>query len=86
VPTAGDSRSIAHTLWEPLTSPAMKLDHSVYKAATWQRNVLQVTMNTGERYQHFDVPRWLAVLFVRNPSDDMLKGYRFERVRGSVAA
>jgi hypothetical protein len=63
----------------------VKLDNSVYKAATWQRNVLQVTMNTGERYQHFNVPRWRAVLFVRNPSDDLLKGCRFERVRGRVA-
>ena len=70
---------------EPLTSPEMKLDNFQYSAATWQKNVLQVTMNTGERYQHFRVPRWLAVQFVRNPSEELLKGYRFERVRGRVA-
>ena len=68
-------------LVEPLTSPEMKLDNFQSSAATWQRNVLQVTMNTGERYQFFRVPRWLAVLFVRNPQRDLLKGYRFERVR-----
>ena len=38
-------------------------------------------MNTGERFQHFRVPRWHAVLFVRNPREELLKGYRFERVR-----
>ena len=32
-------------------------------------------MNTGERYQFFSVPRWLAVQFVRNPSQKLLKGY-----------
>ena len=57
----------------PLTSPEMKLDNFQYSAATWQRNVFQVTMNTGERYQHFNEPRWLAVQFVRNPSTDLLK-------------
>jgi hypothetical protein len=41
-------------------------------------------MNTGERYQFFRVPRSLAVLFVRNASDELLKGYRFERVSGRV--
>lgn len=45
---------------EPLTSPVMKLDNVEYSAATWQRNVLQVTMNTGERYQFFNVPRTFA--------------------------
>ena len=41
-------------------------------------------MNTGERYQFFRVPRWRAVQFVRNPSRNLLKGYRFERVRGRI--
>ena len=63
----------------------MKLDNFQYSAATWQKNVLQVTLNTGERYQFFRVPRWLAVLFVRNPQKGLLRGYRFERVRGRVA-
>jgi len=26
-------------------------------------------MNTGDRYQFFGVPRWRAVLFVRNRGD-----------------
>src|SRR4030095_8385106 len=34
-------------LVEPLTSPVMKFDNFQYSAATWQRNVLPVTMNTG---------------------------------------
>ena len=37
-------------LVEPLTSREVKLDNFQYSAATWQRNVLQVTMNTGGRY------------------------------------
>src|SRR5262245_1015407 len=68
-------------LVEPLTSPIMKLNHWQYIEATWQKGVLQLTMNTGDRYQHFGVPRWLAVAFVRNPNHEILKGYRFERVR-----
>jgi len=68
---------------EPLTSPEVKLSNFHYLAAKWQKGVLQVTMNTGERYQFFGVPRWRAVLFVKNP-EDMLKGYRFERVKGRV--
>ena len=40
-------------LMEPLTSPQVRLDSFQYLSATWQRNVLQVTMNTGERYQFF---------------------------------
>ena len=72
-------------LVEPLTSPIMKLRHSIYVAATWERSILQVTMNTGERYQFFKVPRSVAVRFVRNPADKSpLAGFRFERVRGRV--
>ena len=59
---------------EPLTSPETKLDNFQYSAATWQKNVLQVTMNTVERYQFFSVPRWLAVQFVRNPSQKLALG------------
>ena len=70
-------------LVEPLTSPEVKLHNFQYFAATWQKGVLQVTMNTGERYQFFGVPRWRAVQFVTDP-EDMLKGYRFERVKGRV--
>jgi hypothetical protein len=72
-------------LVEPLASPIMKLRHSIYIEATWEKNILQITMNTGERYQHFRVPRSAAVRFVRNPEDkSVLAGYRFERVRGKV--
>jgi hypothetical protein len=56
-------------LVEPLNSPEVKLHHFQYLAATWHSGVLQVTMNTGERYQLFDVPRWRAVAFVRNPEE-----------------
>jgi len=69
-------------LGEPLSSTGMKLEHWQYLEVTWHKNVLQVTMNTGERYQHFSVPRSLAVEFVRNPGEALLKGYRFERVKG----
>ena len=72
-------------LVEPLSSPEMKLKHWQYLAVTWARGVLQVTMNTGERFQHFNVPRRLAVEFARNPGEALLKGYRFERVRGRRA-
>jgi hypothetical protein len=72
-------------LVEPLKSPIMKLWHSKYIEATWEKSILQITMNTGERYQHFSVPRSAAVRFVRTPDDKtILRGYRFERVRGSV--
>jgi hypothetical protein len=40
---------------EPLTSPEVKLHNFQYLAATWQKGVLQVTMNTGERYQFLEV-------------------------------
>jgi hypothetical protein len=46
--------------------------------------VLQATVSTGERYQFFDFQRCRAVLFVRNPQMELLKGYRFERVQGLV--
>lgn len=72
-------------LVEPLTSPSLKLDHWQYIGVTWQKRILQVTMNTGERYQLFGVPRWQAALFVRKPDEEILKGYRFERVRGRIA-
>jgi hypothetical protein len=63
----------------------MKLDHWQYLEATWKRNILQITMNTGERYQYFKVPRRLAVQFVRTLQHrPLLNGYRFERVRGRV--
>jgi hypothetical protein len=72
-------------LVEPLSSPTMKLRHSIYIEATWEKSVLQVTMNTGERYQHFRVPRSVAVRFVRTPENKaLLAGYRFERVRGRI--
>jgi len=68
-------------MWAKPT-PAVKLDNWQYSEATWARNVLQVTMNTGERYQFMNVPRRLAISFVRNPQEELLKGCRFERVRG----
>ena len=71
-------------LVEPLSSLEMKLEHWQYLGVTWQKNVLQVTTNTGERFQHFNVRRRLAVEFVRNPGEALVKGYRFERVRGST--
>jgi hypothetical protein len=73
-------------LVEPLASPIMKLRHSINIEATWGKNILQITMNTGERYQHFRVPRSVAIRFVRNPDDrSVLQEFRFERVRGRVA-
>ena len=51
----------------------------------WERNIPQLTMNTGERYQYFKVPRRLAIEFVRSLQHrPLLNGYRFERVRGRV--
>jgi hypothetical protein len=75
------TRGCAH-LVEPLDSPTMALNQWQYQAATWSKRVLQVTMNTGERFQHFDVSRSMAAAFVRNPDTALLKGYRFKRVRG----
>jgi len=71
-------------LVEPLTSPNMKLSHYLYLEATWQKDIFQITTNTGARYQYFKVPRRIAVAWVRNPDRDLLEGYRFELVRGKV--
>jgi len=60
----------------------MHLDHWQYLGVAWKNNILQVIMNTGERYQFFGVPPWQAVLFVRKPDEELSKGWRFERVRG----
>jgi hypothetical protein len=73
-------------LVEPLSSPAMKLEHFQYKAVTWAQNVLEVTMNTGERYQFRNVSRGLAVRFAMGPGEELLKGLRFQRVRGRMPA
>jgi hypothetical protein len=71
-------------LVEPLGTTIVQLNHWQYSAATWAPNILEVTMNTGERYQFMKVPRRVAIAFVRNPGEELLKGYRFERVRGRV--
>ena len=68
-------------LVEPLNTPTVRLENFQYSAATWARNILEVTMNTGERFQFMKVPRRLAVEFVKAPGYELLKGYRFERVR-----
>jgi hypothetical protein len=59
----------------------MPLNHWQYLGVTWKSGIHQITMNTGERYQHFGVSRSLAIRFARNPDGVLLKGYRFERVR-----
>jgi len=71
-------------LVEPLGTPIVQLNNWQYSAVTWSRNVLQVTMNTGERFQFMKVPRGLAIELVRAPAEELLKGYRFERVRGRI--
>lgn len=68
-------------LVDPLGTPIVPLKNWQYSAATWSHNILEVTMNTGERFQFMNVPRRVAIEFVRNPADELLKGYRFERVR-----
>ena len=65
-------------LVDPLDSPYMPLNHWQYLGVTWKAGVLQVTMNTGERYQHFGVSRNMAIRFARNPEHVLLKGFRFE--------
>jgi len=72
-------------LVEPLPSPILKLDHYLYKEVTWHAGIVQITTNTGERYQYFGVSRAAAVAFARNPDQkDVIKGRRLERVRGRV--
>ena len=72
-------------LVEPLTSPILKLNHGIYIEVTWQNGVVQITTNTGERYQHFGVSRSAAIAFARNPDNNaLIKGDRLERVRGVV--
>jgi hypothetical protein len=72
-------------LVEPLSSPILKLDHCIYKEVTWHAGVIQITTNTGERYQYSGVSRAAAVAFSRNPDNkDVIKGRRLERVRGRV--
>jgi hypothetical protein len=71
-------------LVESLGTPVVLLRNWQYSAATWARNILEVTMNTGERFQFMKVPRRLAIAFVRTPTYEQLKRYRFERVRGRI--
>jgi hypothetical protein len=61
-------------LVEPLGTPVVQLKNWQYSAATWARNILEVTMNTGERFQFMRVPRRVAIEFVRNPAYELLKG------------
>ena len=70
-------------LVEPLTSPVLKLNYGIYSEVTWQNGVIQITPNTGERYQHFGVSRSAAIAFAKNPDNkELIKGKRLERVRG----
>src|SRR5262245_22666100 len=71
-------------LVEPLNTPSVQLHDWVYVEATWAKNILQVRTNTGEGYQFFNVPRWLAIAFVRSADGKLLDGHRFERVRGRI--
>src|SRR5688572_11272759 len=47
-----------------------------FVSATWANNTLELRTNTGEGYQYQHVTRPLAVRFVREPKEEMLKGYR----------
>ena len=65
------------------TSPILTLNHGTYIEVTWQNGIVQITTNTGERYQHFGVSRSAAIAFAKNPDNkDLIKGRRLERVRG----
>jgi hypothetical protein len=70
-------------LVEPMTTPPYVFhDSGQYIEARWDKNILQVRTNTGEGFQFTNVPRRVAIAFVKNPDHELLKGYRFERVRG----
>jgi len=72
-------------LVEPLASPILKLDHSIFKEITWCAGIVQITTNTGERYQHFGVSCAAAIAFARNPDNkEVINGTRLERVRRIV--
>ena len=77
-------------LVEPLdNAPRVVLDNWLIRSVTYNRErmVLELEMNTGERFQHVGVPRRAAIALVQ--ADDPAKymneridgTYRFERVR-----
>ena len=69
----------------------MDLSDAWYWAARFDRtqNILQVEMNTGERFQYFDVPLALALRFIRSTEPcrflkEHVRGYRV-RARSRMA-
>jgi hypothetical protein len=69
-------------LVEALHAPTVPLDHSIIKLVSYHRQsrILQLTLNTAERYQYFGVPRDVTVQYVKQP--DMRLRFRFKGVRG----
>lgn len=76
-------------LVESLNAPSVILSNWLIQSITYDgaQRILELEMNTGERFQHVGVPRRVAVTLVQ--ADDPAKymresidgAYRFERVR-----
>jgi KTSC domain len=74
---------------EPLNAPSMILSNWLIQSVTYDgaRRILELEMNTGERFQHREVPRRFVIGLVQ--ADDPAKymrefidgTYQFERVR-----
>ena len=76
-------------LVEPLeNAPRVVLRNWLIESVAYdrQRMILELEMNTGERFQYFRVPRRVAIGLVQEPAKYMKefieRTYRFERVRG----
>ena len=56
-------------LVEPLDAPVVKLDDWQYIYARYdrQRRILELTTNVGDAFQFFNVPRSIAIAFVKSP-------------------
>src|SRR3989442_7394109 len=57
-------------LASPLDAPYIAIDDWLIKRVAYdhQRNILELEMNTGERFQHYGVSRQLAVMLVKSGS------------------
>jgi KTSC domain len=77
-------------LVEPLNAPSVILSNWLIQSVTYEgaQRILELEMNTGERFQHFGVPRRIAIALVQ--ADDPTKymnhsiegTYQCRRVRG----
>jgi hypothetical protein len=76
-------------LVEPLNAPSVSLSNWLIQSVAYDgtQRILELEMNTGERFQHVGVPRRAAIALVQadDPAkymNECIEGtYRFRRVR-----